>query len=132
ASPSLIRLSSLGPIEVHVDGEIIPDRAWRTQRTRLLLAYLGYEWGRQAHEEIILEDVWGDSETGDKKGLYWSTSAIRRIFKGVGFQVDVIERIGETLRANPEVSVWHDVNVLEKHFASAQQAVEEGKTDRAK
>ncbi len=35
ASPSLIRISSMGPLEVQVDGETIPDRVWRTQRTRL-------------------------------------------------------------------------------------------------
>lgn len=132
ASPSLIRLYSMGPLEVHVDGEVIPDRIWRTHRTRLLLAYLGYEWGRQVHEEVLMEAVWGDSDTADKRGLYWSTSAIRRIFKGVGFKLDVVERIGETLRANPDVSVWHDVNVLEEHFSTAQQAVDAGDNDRAR
>lgn len=132
AAPSLIRLYSMGPLEVYVDGEIIPDRIWRTQRTRLMLAYLAYEWGRQVHEEVLMEAVWGDSETVDKRGLYWSTSAVRRIFKGVGYKLDVIERIGETLRANPEVSVWHDVNVLEEHFSNAQQALDEGDTERAK
>lgn len=132
ATPSLIRISSLGPLEVQVDGETIPDRIWRTHRTRLLVAYLAYEWGRQAHEEVVMEAIWPDNESADKKGLYWSTSAIRRIFKGMGFQVDIIERIGETLRANPEVSVWHDVNVLEEHFATAQKAVEAGDTERAK
>ncbi len=132
ASPSLIRLSSMGPLEVQVDGETIPDRVWRTQRTRLLLGYLGYEWGRQVHEEVLLEEVWGDLDSSDKRGLYWSTSAIRRIFKELGFQVDIIERIGETLRCNPSVSIWHDVTVLESNLASAQQAIEEGQTDRAK
>jgi two-component SAPR family response regulator len=132
ASPSLVRLSSMGPLEVQVDGETIPDRIWRTQRTRLLLAYLGYEWGRQVHEEVLLEEIWGDLDSANKKGLYWSTSAIRRIFRDLGFQVDIIERIGETLRANPNVSVWHDVNVLEQNFATAQQAVEEGKPEKAK
>ena len=132
ASPSLIRLSSMGPLEVQVDGETIPDRVWRTQRTRLLLGYLGYEWGRQVHEEVLLEEVWGDLDSTDKRGLYWSTSAIRRIFKELGFQVDIIERIGETLRCNPNVSVWHDVSVLEGNFAAAQQALEENQPDRAK
>jgi DNA-binding SARP family transcriptional activator len=122
----------MGPLEVQVDGETIPDRIWRTQRTRLLLAYLGYEWGRQVHEEVLLEEIWGDLDSANKKGLYWSTSAIRRIFRDLGFQVDIIERIGETLRANPNVSVWHDVNVLEQNFATAQQAVEEGKPEKAK
>ena len=97
-----------------------------------MLAYLGYEWGRQVHEEVLMEAVWGDSDTADKRGLYWSTSAIRRIFKGVGFKLDVVERIGETLRANPDVSVWHDVNVLEEHFATAQQAIDAGDNDRAR
>jgi DNA-binding SARP family transcriptional activator len=132
ASPSLVRLSSMGPLEAQVDGETIPDRIWRTQRTRLLLAYLGYEWGRQVHEEVLLEEIWGDLDSANKKGLYWSTSAIRRIFRELGFQVDIIERIGETLRGNPNVSVWHDVNVLEKNFATAQQAIEEGKPEKAK
>ena len=132
ASPSLVRLSSMGPMEVQVDGETIPDRIWRTQRTRLLLAYLGYDWGRQSHEEVLLEEIWGDLDSANKKGLYWSTSTIRRIFKELGFQVDIIERIGETLRANPNVSVWHDVNELEKNFATAQQAIEEKAPDRAK
>lgn len=131
-SPSLVRLSSMGPLEVQVDGETIPDRVWRTQRTRLLLAYLGYDWGRQVHEEVLLEEIWGDLNSSDKKGLYWSTSSIRRIFKELGFQVDIIERIGETLRANPSVSVWHDVNVLEKNFSLAQQALDEGRQDKAK
>lgn len=132
ASPSLIRLSSLGPFEVQCGGETIPDRTWRTQRTRYLFAYLGYEWGRQVHEEILLDALWTDSETPDKKGLYWSTSAIRRIFKGIGFQSDVVERVGETLRANPNVSIWHDVNILEQHFSQAQQAADKGEVERAK
>jgi DNA-binding SARP family transcriptional activator len=132
ASPSLIRLSSLGPFEVQCGGETIPDRTWRTQRTRYLFAYLAYEWGRQVHEEILLDALWSNSETPDKKGLYWSTSAIRRIFKGLGFQADVIERVGETLRSNPDVSIWHDVNILEKHFAAAQQAADKGDAQRAK
>lgn len=132
ASPSLIRLSSMGPLEVQVDGETIPDRVWRTQRTRLLLGYLSYEWGRQVHEEVLLEEVWGDLDSTDKRGLYWCTSSIRRIFKELGFQVDIIERIGETLRCNPTVSVWHDVTVLETNLATAQQALEEGQNDRAK
>ena len=132
AAPSLVRLSSLGPFEVQCGGETIPDRTWRTQRTRYLFAFLGYEWGRQWHEEILLDALWTESESPDKKGLYWSTSAIRRIFKSLGFQAEVIERVGETLRANPAISIWHDVNVLEKHFASAQTAFEKGETDRTK
>ncbi len=132
AAPSLIRLSSLGPFEVQCGGETIPDRTWRTQRTRYLFAYLGYEWGRAVHEEILLDALWTDNETPDKKGLYWSTSAIRRIFRGLGFQSEVVERVGETLRSNPNVSIWHDVNVLEAHFASAQQAADKGDSERAK
>jgi two-component SAPR family response regulator len=132
AAPSLVHLSSLGPFEVQCGGETIPDRTWRTQRTRYLFAYLGYEWGRQWHEEILLDALWTETETPDKKGLYWSTSAIRRIFKSLGFQAEVIERVGETLRANPAITIWHDVNVLEKHFASAQQAFEKGETERTK
>ncbi len=132
AAPSLVRLSSLGPFEVQCGGETIPDRTWRTQRTRYLFAFLGYEWGRQWHEEILLDALWTESESPDKKGLYWSTSAIRRIFKSLGFQAEVIERVGETLRANPAISVWHDVNVLEKHFASAQSAFDKGETERTK
>lgn len=132
ASPSLVRLTSLGPFEVHCGGETIPDRTWRTQRTRYLFAFLGYEWGRQWHEEILLDALWTETETPDKKGLYWSTSAIRRIFKGLGFQAEVIERVGETLRANPAISIYHDVNVLEKHFATAQAAFEKGETERTK
>lgn len=132
AAPSLIRLSSLGPFEVQCGGETIPDRTWRTQRTRYLFAYLGYDWGRQVHEEILLDALWTDNETPDKKGLYWSTSAIRRIFKALGFQAEVVERVGETLRTNPQVSIWHDVNIVEQHFASAQQALDKGENERAK
>lgn len=132
AAPSLIRLSSLGPFEVQCGGETIPDRTWRTQRTRYLFAYLAYEWGRQVHEEILLDALWTNSETPDKKGLYWSTSAIRRIFKGLGFQSEVVERVGETLRANPKVSIWHDVNILEKHFSTAQEAMDKDDAERAK
>lgn len=132
AAPSLIRLSSLGPFEVQCGGETIPDRTWRTQRTRYLFAYLGYDWGRQVHEEILLDALWTDNETPDKKGLYWSTSAIRRIFKSLGFTSEVVERVGETLRANPNVSIWHDVNILEGHFSTAQQAMDKDDDKRAK
>lgn len=132
AAPSLVRLSSLGPFEVQCGGETIPDRAWRTQRTRYLFAYLAYEWGRQWHEEILLDALWTETETPDKKGLYWSTSAIRRIFKALGFQTEIIERVGETLRANPSINIWHDVNILEKHLSFAQTANEKGDAVRTK
>ncbi len=132
AAPSLVRLSSLGPFEVQCGGETIPDRSWRTQRTRYLFAYLGYEWGRACHEEVLLDALWTETETPDKKGLYWSTSAIRRLFKSLGFQTEVVERVGEALRTNPSISIWHDVNVLEKHFAAANQAIEKGDVERGK
>ena len=121
SSPSLVRISAFGPLEVACGGETIPDRAWRTQKTKYLFAYLAYEWGRPCHDEVLLEAIWNDGDTVDKKGLYWSTSAIRRLFKKAGFKKDIIERVAETLRANPEISVWRDTEDVEQHLKKANQ-----------
>lgn len=119
--PGMIRIHSFGPFQLSLAGETLPDRAWRTQRTRYLFAYLAYEWGRPVHDEIALEAVWEEARSSDKKGLYWCTSVIRKLFQAAGFRRDPVERQYETLRTNPEIAAWHDVTELARHLKNARQ-----------
>lgn len=123
ATPSLLRVTALGPFEVSRGDRVLDEREWKTQKTRYLFAYLAARWGTFVTEDQVLDEFWPDDVEKGKKNLYWSTSVARRALRGTD-EAEIVLRDRRGLALNPEVPHWHDV--LEIH-----RAYEEGSRQEA-
>ncbi len=115
----VLRIRSLGPLEVSLGDQPIEERAWRTARVKHFFAYLAAH-SRPVPEERILEDFWPDDPGRGRHNLYWTTSAIRRPLRGwcPPGQEPVLRTRG-FLSLNPDLPRWHDLEELKRAVAVA-------------
>lgn len=112
-APPVLRILSLGPLEVFVGEERIPDKAWRSGRAKHLFAYLVVN-RRPLPEDRVLEEFWPDEGEKGRQGLYWATSAIRRCLRA--WCDEAVQRVRGQLRL-PDLPRWHDLEELERAAA---------------
>lgn len=126
----LLRIYSLGPLEVYQGEERIAERGWRSQKARYLFAYLAAA-GRPVPEERIVDEFWPDDFEKGRRNLYWCTSILRGKLRPPGWsnELDYLERSGGTLGLTPDLPRWHDLEELDSHFAEAHRLL--GLGDRA-
>ncbi len=131
AQSELIRVRAFGLIEVQKGQEMVPNKRWKTQKTKQFFAYLASEWGRYFHEDHIMDHFWPNDREKGKKNIYWATSVTRRCLK-TDDDLEILERQGESLRLNPEVTRWVDTEEFEKAQVAAQAAERENKPELAR
>ncbi len=113
--PPLLRVLSMGPLEVYRGEELI-DGQWRTQKVKFLFAFLASERGRPVSEDKLLEMFWPDVEDLDKgkQNLYWTISTLRSKLRPAGDKkLDYVVRYQNTLALNRSLPRWHDLEELE-------------------
>lgn len=135
ATPQVLRCRSFGVFQVFLDAEPVPDKHWQTKKVRYYLAYLANHWGTYLSEDAIMDCFWPTkSRDRAKQNLYWSNSSVRRCLSksGAEFEAELIERRDESLRLNPELAHWHDVQEFEKAFESARAARGRGELQQAR
>jgi len=113
----VLRIRSLGPLEVSLADQPIEAPAWRTARAKHLFAYLAAT-PRPVNEDRILADFWPDDADRGRQNLYWTTSAMRRPLRGwcPPGQEPILRTRGH-LSLNPDLPRWHDLEELEKAAA---------------
>ena len=74
----LLRFSCLGTFDVQIGDRRLGEAAWKTQKNKLLLAYLLKRPGQSVHEDQLLEDFWPEDAVRGKRYLYSALSLIRR------------------------------------------------------
>ncbi len=119
-TPTLLRVTAMGPFEVTRGDRILDEREWKTQKTRYLFSFLAAHWGQFFTEDQVLDEFWPDDVEKGKKNLYWSTSVARRALRGSD-EVEIILRDRRGLALNPDVPHWHDVIELEKAYDEGQR-----------
>lgn len=119
-----LRCQSFGHFQVHYGETPISDKDWRTKKVRHFFAYLAAQWGHYLSEDIILEHFWPNKERDKgKRNLYWATSMVRRAFSASGENLKhLIERREETLRLNPEIDYWHDIQEFDRVYQAGMKA----------
>ena len=70
----VLRIRSLGPLEVFLGEDVIEERTWRSPRVKYLFAYLAIQ-PRPVPEERILEEFWPEDAL---RGIYVGCLALRR------------------------------------------------------
>ena len=119
ALPPPLRIHTLGSLEVFRGHERVEEKAWRSQITRHLLAFLAAHRG-PVSEDVLLEAFWPDDLEKGRRSIYWCTSVLRGCLRPVGWpsELDYIVRSGGTLQLNRDLPCWHDLEELE---AAAEQ-----------
>ncbi len=106
-----LEVTSLGSFQVRVDGELITEKAWRTQSVRWLMARLALEWGRPVPVEKLLEEFWPEMpEDKSRNNLNYSLSTLRQLLKAP----DSVLRATGSVQLAPNFLGSHDLVELQR------------------
>jgi CheY-like chemotaxis protein/DNA-binding SARP family transcriptional activator len=122
SAPPILRIYSLGAVEVYRGQERVPETAWKTQKNRFLLAYLALQRGRPVAEERLAGEFWPDSNA-QAKNLTGALSVLRLCLRPSHWQgeLDYLLRAPAQVGLNPAFPRWHDVDELETALLEASR-----------
>ena len=113
-SPSL-RVHLLGAFRVLVDGQVVPERAWRSSRAASLVKVLALAPSNRLHREQAMETLWPDfAPDAQANNLNVAASRARQALGTAGAPPGLfVSRIGDALILGPPAAVWVDVDAFE-------------------
>src|SRR5919198_3404587 len=114
-----VTIRLLGGFAALVDGEAVPEQAWRLKKARELVKLLGLAPRHQLHREQVMDLLWRERDpAAAANNLYQVVHAARR-----ALGADAIELRDELLRLRAEVDVEHfDRAVLDARRAGTPAA----------
>ena len=128
----LLRVHSLGQMEVTLGDKRLDERVWKTQKTKFLFARLANQWPRPLSVDRVMADFWPDSdEENSRRNLNTAVSTIRRCLRATHGGFDPLLRISDTLGLNPDQPLWHDVRELETASSQGRKCLELGQVEEA-
>ncbi len=131
-SVAILRVHSLGPIEISLGDQPLDDKTWKTQKTKLLFAKLADHFPRPISVDRVMLELWPDSDqAGARNNLNAAVSNMRRILRSGPKAYDPVIRSGDMLGLNPEQPFWHDVKEFELADLQARKCLESGNVEGA-
>src|SRR6266566_3630704 len=119
AGAQVLRVNALGPLEISVDGERLPDTAWSDAKPRELLLYFLCHPGGRTGEQIGLA-LWRDASPAQRRNAFHVTlHQLRGILGGPDWIVFEEDRY----RINPRLAVEFDARQFETELRMAQAAL---------
>lgn len=115
AAPLLLRVYSLGSFEIYVGEQKLPANAFRTQKTRYLLAYLVGCESPEIPEERVLDLFWEGDLSRGRQSLNNALYSLRKTLGGDFFA----RQRGNLVRSE---ACWHDLREFEKACAEGALA----------
>ncbi len=132
SAPPVLRVTSLGSLEVYFDDERIEESSWKSLKVKHLFFYLAYKWGRPTLVETAMDMFWPGPGESARKNLNSAVSSIRRCFRrGDSESWDPVPREKDVLHLNPQVVLWHDLEELNKAYREGREALHSGRPDQA-
>lgn len=125
-----LRLLTLGPLEVHVGTERIPEKTFRNRKAVHMLALLSAQEGKPMHEDVLIDLFWPDDAVKGRNSLNGNLSAIRKGLRPAGWEgpdPPYLLREGKGVRLNPEMPIAVDL----VEFEAALQEASAGNWRRA-
>ncbi|MBN9417251.1 MAG: FHA domain-containing protein [Candidatus Eremiobacteraeota bacterium] len=118
-----LNIHSLGVLQVLRGQETIPEKSWRTNNVRWLLARVALDWGRPVPTDLLLELFWPDLPVASSKNnLNFSLSTLRAVLRSSAHpEVDYFIRTRNTLQLHPDLLGEHDYLLLQEALMSARQ-----------
>ncbi len=112
-----IRAEAFGAPRVSVDGRLIADMEWRSERSKELFFYLLHR-GRPLRKEEIAVELWPDVSPKQLNSQFHTT--LYRLRKAIHPQVVV--QSGGGYQVNPDFDIWYDAAEFEKGLQQAETA----------
>jgi tetratricopeptide (TPR) repeat protein len=127
---SPLKIYTLGRFELILDGQPIPEQAWRGRKTQLLLIAL-LSLGAGEHKEKIMDLLWPDSD-GDRAVINFHTTLhrLQSVFGHTDKESGFIRLLYGRLSLNP-ISCWSDCDAFEKAAHQARDAQSAGRWSEA-
>lgn len=123
-----VRVHSFGPFEVWVGNEQVPAGRFKSQKVRMLLAYLLGTRDLRCNEDVLMDEFWPQGGDSARKSLRGALSTLRTILRPEGCVQDPLERHAGFVVMPREFPLWADV----VEFRSvAPESMEEGDLKRA-
>ncbi|MBX3169805.1 MAG: GAF domain-containing protein [Candidatus Eremiobacteraeota bacterium] len=123
-----VRVHSFGPFEVWVGNEQVPAGRFKSQKVRMLLAYLLGSRDLRCNEEVLMDEFWPQGGDSARKSLRGALSTLRTILRPEGCTLDPLERRAGFVIMPREFPLWSDV--VEFRSVGAD-SLEEGDLKRA-
>ncbi len=84
----VVQVRLFGSLEISVNGNIIPDGAWKTRKNRGIMEYLLLNCGKSVQKEILIDLFWPDADskaahTSFRTALYM----LRQLFAAYGLEL---------------------------------------------
>lgn len=122
SSQMLLKIYTLGPIQLYFGEELLSDSAWANRKHLLLLLYLASVPGRQS-EDIIIDRLWPDKDIASgRNNINTALSSIRKVLKNHGAEAALVQRdkLGIWLESGP--ALWHDLAEFQQCLQNAREA----------
>ena len=123
-----VRVHSFGPFEVWLGNEQVPAGRFKSQKVRMLLAYLLGSRDLRCNEEVLMDEFWPQGGDSARKSLRGALSTLRTILRPEGCALDPLERHAGFVIMPREFPLWSDVVEFRK---VASDTLEEGDLKRA-
>lgn len=104
-----VRVHSFGPFEVWVGSEVVPAGRFKSQKVRMLLAYLLGSRDLRVNEEVLIDEFWPQGGDSARKSLRGALSTLRTIIRPDGCSLDPLERQAGFVIMPREFPLWSDV-----------------------
>jgi two-component SAPR family response regulator len=131
-SVAILRVHSLGQLEVSLGDQPLDDRVWKTQKIKLLFARLADAWPRPISVDRIMAELWPESDqTLGRNNLNAAVSNLRKPLRSGPQGFDPVVRTADALGLNPDQPFWHDVKELELASQQGRRYQEAGNVEAA-
>lgn len=117
---ALLEICCFGRGTARAEGMAVPDEAFKTQKTRWLLAHLASAGPHGVTEDELQDLYWPDGGLGGRKSLNTALSTLR---KALGDRcAEAIHRGGGFVRLRDDLPIWCDVDAFESLLSQAAVA----------
>jgi DNA-binding SARP family transcriptional activator len=115
ARRSALHVRMLGPLEIHVDGRLLGDDAWRSARPRELFLHLVLHPEGRTREQIGLV-FWPDASAAQLRNNFHVT--LHHVRKALG-RADAVVVERERYRLDPALGAWCDALAFPRDMLDA-------------
>jgi two-component SAPR family response regulator len=127
--PPPLVVYSMGPLQVFLGSERLDESAWKTAKTKYLLAYLVGQGGKPVSDDRLVELFWPGPIQKGKRSLNTALSVLRKVLRPEGWDGDLeyFVRGAGKVQFNTRHPYWHDLEELERARDQARKLEKEGR-----
>lgn len=130
----LLRIYSFDRLEYFLGEERLEKRAWRTNKTQIVMARIAAACGAVVQEDILLETFWPGNPEKARRNLYTCLSNMRRALRSDDGDKDApsyVMRDGPGIRLHPDLPRWHDYEEFLKAHRQGDELWDQGQRGEA-